>query len=436
MLKKLIRGYFSVKLIWRVAAAFILGIGCGCLFSYLDSSCCPGFAARTASILAPFGSVLISMLKMAVFPIIFFSLVIGASSLPIKKFGNMGLSVVIWYLLTSVFAGALGIGMAILCNPTMKNAETVSGEFMAQANAMQSGGTGGTLTQFLNDLFMNPFQALAEGRFLGIIVCAILFGLAARAVLDKSGEDSPEGKSMTRMLDTLNAVQTAAFKVIDWIMEYFPIGIFALITVNFMQYGAALAGPYVRIIFSIVAGIGCMVFAVYPLLLFLFCRENPYRILGKLKEVMLTAFLTRSSAATLPLSLATAKNSLRIRDELSSFALPLGATVNMDGACIHLPVFAILAANMFDIQLGPAQLSILLFTVVFASIGAGGVPGGSVFLLFMTLANMNLTDAQVATVVSLAIGINPLLDMFETACNVTGDNVCNYIIAKREKMIK
>ena len=137
----------------------------------------------------------------------------------------------------------------------------------------------------------------------------------------------------------------------------------------------------------------------------------------------------------LPVSLRTAEEDLHIRKELSGFALPLGATINMDGVCVHLPVFAILAANIFDIKLTLVQLAVLVISVVFASIGAGGIPGGSVFLLFMVLANMGLNEVQTAMVVALAIGINPLLDMFETACNVTGDNVCNYIIGKRGGMI-
>ena len=114
---------------------------------------------------------------------------------------------------------------------------------------------------------------------------------------------------------------------------------------------------------------------------------------------------------------------------------PLGATINMDGVCIHLPVFAILAANIFGIDLSVTKLVVLVVSVVFASVGAGGIPGGSIFLLFMVLANMGLDDAQTAMIVALAIGINPLLDMFETACNVTGDNVCNYIVARKGGMI-
>lgn len=219
-------------------------------------------------------------------------------------------------------------------------------------------------------------------------------------------------------------------------MEYFPVGVFALTTVNFAVYGMELFGPYVRIAGCVMIGVLLMIFLIYPMFLLLLCRENPYCVLNKIKEAVITAFLTRSSAATLPISFRIAKEKLHVKEQLSSFALPLGATINMDGVCIHLPVFAILAANIFGIQIGVSQLAVLLISVVFASVGAGGIPGGSVFLLFMVLANLGLNDSEIAMIVALAIGINPLLDMFETACNVTGDNVCNYIVGKRGGMLE
>ena len=232
------------------------------------------------------------------------------------------------------------------------------------------------------------------------------------------------------MLDVFDAAQKASFKIIDWVMEYFPVGVFALTTVNFAVYGMELFGPYVRIAGCVMIGVLLMIFLIYPMFLLLLCRENPYRVLNKIKEAVITAFLTRSSAATLPISFRIAKEKLHVKEQLSSFALPLGATINMDGVCIHLPVFAILAANIFGIQIGVSQLAVLLISVVFASVGAGGIPGGSVFLLFM------VNDSEIAMIVALAIGINPLLDMFETACNVTGDNVCNYIVGKRGGMLE
>ena len=193
--------------------------------------------------------------------------------------------------------------------------------------------------------------------------------------------------------------------------------------------------PYFQITICVIIGVVSMVFVVYPIFIAAFAKENPYKVIYNIKEAIFTAFLTRSSAATLPFSFKM-MNNFKVRHEISSFSLPLGATINMDGVCVHLPVFAILAANIFGIDLTPVQLAILVVSVVFASVGAGGIPGGSVFLLFMVLSNLGLNDMQTATIVALAIGINPLLDMFETACNVTGDNVCTYIIAKKNNMLE
>jgi len=151
---------------------------------------------------------------------------------------------------------------------------------------------------------------------------------------------------------------------------------------------------------------------------------------------MIMAFITRSSAATLPVSIKTAEEQLKVRNELASFSLPLGATINMDGVCIHLPMFAVLAANIFGIDLTPARLIILVITTVLASIGAGGVPGGSLMLLFIILETLGLTAQQVSIIVALALGINPILDMFETMNNVTGDLVCTYAVAHNEGLIE
>ena len=234
----------------------------------------------------------------------------------------------------------------------------------------------------------------------------------------------------------IKAILNACFRIIDWILEYFPIGVFALTTVNFAKYGTDLFGPYIRIIAGVGFGVLLMLIVIYPLLIYVCTRVNPYKILWKIREPVLTAFITRSSAATLPVSFQVATKEFRIKNELSSFSLPLGATINMDGVCIHLPIFAILAANIFDLPLTSLTLFGLVVSIVFASVGAGGIPGGSVFLLFMVLGNMGLDESQTMLVAALALGINPILDMLETACNVAGDNVCNYIIAKRNNMFE
>ena len=224
--------------------------------------------------------------------------------------------------------------------------------------------------------------------------------------------------------------------MVDWILAYSPIGVFCLTSVNFAQYGSKLFGPYIMLTLGVVIGIIAMVFIVYPIMIAVSTRKNPIKIMMQIREPMLTAFVTRSSAASLPVSLRTAKENLHISDNLSSFALPLGSTVNMDGVCVHLPMFAVLAANMFGADIGFTALLVLVITTVLASVGAGGVPGGSLMLLFIILQNMNLDPGKIAIIVGLALGINPILDMFETMNNVAGDLVCTYCVADMSDMIE
>lgn len=429
-MKKFFTLYFRLPLFSRIIAGFCGGIICGFIF-YMNREC--SWQPEIINFITPFGSVLIAMLKMIVIPIIFFSLIDGTANLSVKKFGKLGGGVLLWYLSTSVFAAIFGCFLAIWMNPTMNGVTEVPQEFLSQLTQLRAGTAGGnSFGTFLVSLFTNPFEALANGMFLPIIIFALLFGIAGRCVADS---DSEKGKIIETLFAICKAILMVCFKIIDWILEYLPIGVFALTTVNFARYGTDLVGPYMQIICCVAIGIALMLTVIYPLITFIFTRENPYKLLWKIRQPVLTAFLTRSSAATLPVSFQTARKELHVKDELSSFSLPLGATVNMDGVCVHLPVFAVLAANIFDIKMTPLMLFILIVSIVFASIGAGGIPGGSVFLLFMVLGNMKLTDDQIMLVAALALGINPLLDMLETACNVAGDNVCNYIIAKRNGMI-
>ena len=422
----------KIPLVGKILIGFVLGTGVGL---YLAECCSLSARNEILPYVLPFGNVLIAMLKTVVYPIILFSLIVGAASLPLKRAGRLGGAVLVWYFVTSVFATVFGVAMAYLLNPSISMAESVAAGYVESVKGLASVSTGaGAFGTFFVNLFQNPFAALASGQFLPIIIFSIAFGLCARAVLEASGNDAKAVKSIETLLGALDGAQRVSFRMIDCVIHYFPIGVFALSVVNFGTNGAALFGPYARIVLCVVTGVLSMMFVVYPLAMFVFCRENPYGVLLRLREPILTAFVTRSSAATLPVSFRT-MDALHIDRKLSSFSLPMGATVNMDGVCIHLPVFAILAANIYGYQLGLMQLGTLCLSIIFASVGAGAIPGGSVFLLFMVLENMGLPSEQVTMIVALCLGINPILDMFETCCNVTGDNICTYIVAKRSGLI-
>ena len=413
--------------VWKILAGFVLGTMVGLALAAFAS---PETVKRVVPFVAPFGNVLVAMLKTVVYPIILFSLIVGAASLPLKHSGRVGGLVLSWYFATSLFATVFGVGMAYLLNPTLKGAETVAKGSLGAAKAIASRDADGSFGTFFVNLFQNPFQALAEGQFLPIIVFAIAFGMCARYLLDRD-DAAADGtaEAVRATIRVCDGAQRISFRIIDCVILYFPIGVFALSVVNFAENGTLLFGPYFRITLCVAVGVVAMILLVYPLAILAFCRENPYRFLFRIRQPLVTAFVTRSSAATLPVSFR-AMDEVGIDRTLSSFSLPMGATVNMDGVCVHLPVFVILAANMFGHPLSVGEVATLCVSIMFASIGAGGIPGGSVFLLFMVLESMGLEPGQVSLVIALALGINPILDMFETCCNVTGDNVCTYIVAR------
>ena len=417
--------------LWKILIGFVLGTAIGLGLSEFST---PETISKILPYVSPFGDVLVAMLKMVVYPIILFSLIVGAAALPLKRSGKVGGMVLLWYFATSLFATLFGVGMAYLMNPTMTGATKVAEGHLTGAQAMAGNAGDNAFGTFIIGLFQNPFNALAEGRFLPIIVFAIAFGMCARYLLDRDDCDEATSKAVKAVLLLCDGAQRISFRIIDCVILYFPVGVFALSLVNFAENGTLLFGPYFRITTSVVVGVLAMILVVYPLAIVLFCRENPYKFIARIRQPIFTSFVTRSSAATLPVSFK-AMDCVGVSRTLSSFSLPMGATVNMDGVCVHLPVFVILAANMFGHPLTVVQIASLCISIMFASVGAGGIPGGSVFLLFMVLESMGLAADQVSLIVALALGINPILDMFETCCNVTGDNVCTYVVAKRNGLV-
>jgi Na+/H+-dicarboxylate symporter len=237
---KLFCWYTRIPLIWRNLGAFVLGLTAGIVIYKLGGIYGQEYLTKTVTILSPFGTVLINMLKMIVIPIIFFSLIGGAASLPLKTFGKMGLAVCGWYLFTSLFAAVFGTIIAQGFDPELNAATELAGTMTAKVADLSKGADNGN--PFVNiflGLFDNPFKALAAGNFLPVIVFAILFGLAARVVMD-STEDERTRKLISGLLDNIEAMQKTVFKIVDWIMGYFPIGVFALTACCFATYGITL----------------------------------------------------------------------------------------------------------------------------------------------------------------------------------------------------
>ena len=431
---KIAKAYIKVPLIKKLLIAFALGTLFGMSFWYLESYKDTVNKSILQDYIYPFGTIFIQMLKMVVIPIVFFSLLQGASTLPISKLGKVGAKLIFLYVFSSFLSAAVGISIALWVSPG-KGAKSQWENLMVEQNTYkileQSNQVSSGIFDIIMNLFENPFSALSNSNFLGLIVFAILLGLGFSSVKEQASTPSLK-KGAQGIFNTLEVVNAALHIIVTWIMEYAPIGVFALTTVNFGMYGSAIIGPYLKVVGGIILGIMIMIFFVYAILIKIF-SDSPVKTFFKhIKEPMLTAFVTRSSAAALPVSMKVAVEKLKIHKDVASFALPMGATINMDGVCVHLPMFAILAANLFNIPLGPTELFTLVITTVLAAIGTGGIPGGSLMLLFIVLGGLGLSDEKTAIIVSLALGVNPILDMFETMNNVTGDLMCTYLIGRKK----
>ena len=425
---------WKLPMIVKILLAFVIGGVFGVFVSVIEDRWQIPLKSSIHTWISPFGAAFIQMLKMIVVPVVGVTLVQGASRLPPSKLGRIGLKLLFLYFATSIFASMVGIAFAYLVSPGKENSgmwRNLATKYSAEPLPIPSGPSS-RLTDFIHSMFDNPFHALSEANFLGIIVFSILFGFALSAV-----EETPEckenvalAKGVLGLKAVLDVVGRALNKMVNWIMGYAPYGVFFLTLVNFSMYGLPLIGSYLRIVVGIISGIFFVLFVVYPLFILLSGRGNIIHFFKSIKAPLITSFVTRSSAAALPVSLETAVESLKIDRKIASFALPLGASLNMDGVCIHLPMFAILAANIFDISLNGTALFSLMVSTVVAAVGTGAIPGGSLMLLFIVLRGLGLAEEQVSLVISLAMGINPILDMFETMNNVAGDLMCAYILEK------
>ena len=267
---KLFSCYSRVPLIYLNLGAFILGCAGGLLLYWLGGCLGGNFLNNATAILAPFGNILVGMLKMIGMPIIVCTLISGAASLPLKTFGKMGTAVCVWYFLTSLFAAVVGCVIACLFNPTLSVApEKLLDDSLrsrAAAMAVRSSESGNAFLDILYSLFCNPFEALAQGKFLPVIVFSILFGLAARVVLDAAREkdDLIASRQLENMLGIFEALQKAIFKVVDWVLKYFPIGVFALTAFCFAKFGVALFQSYLQVAGCVICGILLMILVCYP----------------------------------------------------------------------------------------------------------------------------------------------------------------------------
>ncbi len=379
----------------------------------------------------PFGDMFIRLLKLVAVPLVIFSLLKGVGNLSdISRLSRMGIKTIAIYLATTIAAICIGLGLALLVKP----GNSIDGEKSAQLqqiyqNAVTQKHESATVIQekapleFLTDIVPDNLIAAMgnNGNMLQIILISLLIGVAV--VL--CGKEKME--SFMKLIDALD---TLILKTVDIIMKFAPIGVFALMSGIIADTSGNLSilsalGIYAL---TVIAGLSILIFIFYPTLIHCFTRIKVKQFFKAMPSVQLLAFSTSSSAATLPLTMEKVEKELDIPNKITSFVLPVGVTINMDGTSCYQAIAAIFIAQVMGIDLGWTEILTLIATTTVSSIGTPGIPGGSVVILMMVLASIGVPPEGMA----LILGIDRPLDMMRTVANVTGDATVASIIAAGE----
>ena len=361
------------------------------------------------------GKIFVLSLKMLVVPVVLVSLLVGVASLEdVRSLGRIGVRTLLFYLSTTAIAISLAIGSALVFNP--------GGGFEKQTDLQIEPVAAPSLTEVLINLVpANPIQSMAEGNMLQIIVFALLLGVA----ISLAGES---GKRVFSWVSDLNVI---LLRWVDIVIYLAPVGVFCLVAKTFAEEGFSAIAPLAKYFFLVAGVLLVHGFLVYPSLLLVFGKLNPWCFLKKIFPVQLFAFSTASSNATIPVTLDRVQSKLGAGKTVASFTVPFGATINMDGTAIMQGVATVFIAQIYGVELGVSGCLSVVLTATLASIGTAGVPGVGLIMLTMVLQQVGLPVEAIAIV----LGVDRLLDMLRTAINVTGDAAVTCIIARWEKKL-
>ncbi len=368
-----------------------------------------------SGLFALIGKIFVSSLKVLVVPLVFVSLVCGVCHLSDQSsLGRMSLKTVALYLVTTAIAISAAMTLANIVNPGVGIDMSVEAEFKAPEAV--------PLIDVLANIFpTNPFQAMAEGNMLQVIVFAILVGLAI-------GRSGVPGERIGKQFSDWNEI---LMTLVTMLMNLAPYGVFALLFSLFASKGLGPVQELLAYMFTVVAVLLVHGIVVYSAMLRMFAGVSPVTFLKKMWPVQIFAFSTASSSATLPVTIKNAEQNLGVGTRAASFVLPLGATINMDGTAIMQGVATVFIAQAFGLDLSMGDYLLVIATATLASIGTAGVPGVGLITLSMVLQQVGLPVEGIA----LIIGVDRLLDMLRTAVNVTGDTMVSVVIAKTEGVL-
>ena len=402
----------------------LIGLLVGVIFGVLANQW--GFSVFVFSYIKPIGSAFIKLISMVVVPLVFASLLVGTASLnDIRKLGRIGAKTVAYYLCTTIIAISIGL---LLAN-TLKPGEGLSQEKRTQLTESVSEKEGSqietalkkpTITDILlNIIPTNPVKAFVEGKMLQIIFLALMAGICLGLI--------PSERSRP-VINFFEGINELIIQMVHIIMKLAPYGVFALISAVVADFGLGILFVLLKYSLVVIAGLILQVTIVYSSAIKIFSKHKIRTFFRGIRPAQLIAFSSASSSATLPVTMECTEKNLGVPGQIASFALPLGATINMDGTALYQGVSAVFIAQFYGMGLTvPQQLTIVL-TAVLASIGTAGAPMAGVITLAIVLKSIGVPLEGIA----LIMGVERILDMCRTVVNVTGDASCAVVVASSE----
>lgn len=365
------------------------------------------------------GQGFIRLMKMLVVPLVFCSLVCGSMAIgDTKKLGTVGVRTLLFYLVTTALAITVALSIGNLINPGTGLDMSAIQSNAAKVETMEATSLSETLLGIIPD---NPLNSLSSGNMLQIIVFALIVGV----ILAKLGERT---ETVGNFFSQFNDIM---MEMTMMVMSLAPIGVFCLISRTFANIGFSAFVPLAKYMVGVLIALAIQCFVVYLGLLKIFTGLNPLKFIKNFFPVMAFAFSTATSNATIPLSIDTLAKKMGVSKKISSFTIPLGATINMDGTAIMQGVAVVFAAQAFGIDLTMVDYLTVIGTATLASIGTAGVPSVGLVTLTMVFNSVGLP----VEAIGLIMGIDRILDMSRTAVNITGDAVCTTIVAHQNKAL-
>ncbi len=371
------------------------------------------FLEEKGAVFAPLGDVFILLIKMVIIPLVFFSIISGAAALgETKSAGKVGLFTIAYYMATSAVSVILGLLAGGIFKPGLgvKLPPALIADPSAYAENARVAGFWETIQGIIPT---NPFNSLSSGNILQILFFALFFGIALSVM--------PRERQRP-VLDILDTVNEGMIWMIQKILLIAPIGVFGLMVNSIALFGMDIMQLVLKLLAVFTGTLVLIHFGMLPLLAMLMGRMNPLRFLSGMKETQILAFASASSMATLPVNKKDCE-ALGVRPEVTSFVLPLGATINMNGNAMLYALTAVFFAQMFGIELGMPQYTAIVFTSVLGAIGTAGVPGPALLVVAVLVA-ANIPRAGLP----LIFGVDRLFDMMRTSTNVLGDASCAVIV--------